>query len=240
MDPDYRLSHLEKGADYDEELSRGDFDTYMSVRESELVARILKRRFPDGVPRYLDFACGTGRITQVIEPLADESYGVDVSQAMLDVARGKCPRTTFIRADLTAEALPLPPFDLVTAFRFFGNAQDELRAAALDAMRRVLAPGGLLIANDHVNPGSLHRRLLRLRGNRRDGGLPPRELLRLLAAHGFEADRWYGIGLGMLRSRWNAPGVARSRIVRALEPLSRVPALAPFCPDLVVVARRRP
>jgi SAM-dependent methyltransferase len=159
---------------------------------------------------------------------------------MLDVARPKCPRTTFIRADLTTRPVPLPPFDLVTAFRFFGNAQEELRAAALEAIRGVLAPGGLFILNDHVNPRSLHRRLLRLRGHAPDRGLAPGTLRRLLTAHGFDVVRAYGIGLWMLRARWNVPSVMSSRTVRALEPLSRIAPLVPLCPDIVIVARRRP
>jgi SAM-dependent methyltransferase len=240
MNTDYRRSHLKKGPDYDDDLSQGDFDTYMTARECELIERIVHRGFPGGVPRYLDFACGTGRITQVVEPVAVESYGIDVSEAMLDTARAKCLRTTFIRADLTTRPIPLPPFDLVTAFRFFGNAQDELRAAALDAIRGVLAPGGLLILNDHVNPRSLHRRLLRLRGHAPDRGLAPRDLSRLLAAHGFDVVRAYGIGLWMLRARWNVPSVMRSRIVHTIEPLSRIPPLVSLCPDIVIVARRRP
>jgi predicted TPR repeat methyltransferase len=238
MEPDYRLSHLEKGVDYDDDLSRGNFDTYMTERERELVARIVRRRFPGGVLRSLDFACGTGRITQIVEPLVRESYGVDVSEAMLGVARRKCPRTTFVQADLTKTSLKLPPFELVTAFRFFGNAQEPLRAAGLAAIRNVLAPGGLLILNNHVNSNSLHQRLLRLRGKDRDRGLTPVALRRLLASEGFEVLREHGIGLWMVRYGWNTPAVMRSRAVRAVEPLSRLPGLAPLCPDIVSVARR--
>ena len=60
-DVDYRSSHLQKsGEDYDRELERGDFDTYMAVHEAELLESIVKRLYPRGVPRYLDFACGSG------------------------------------------------------------------------------------------------------------------------------------------------------------------------------------
>jgi predicted TPR repeat methyltransferase len=235
---DYRRSHLEKGKDYDDDLARGDFDTYMTLRERELVARIVRRRFPRGVGRYLDFACGTGRITQTVESLAAESYGVDVSEAMLEVARRKCRRTTFIRADLTAGALSLPPFDLITAFRFFGNAQEPLRAAVLATFRDLLVPGGLVILNNHVNSRSLHRRLLRMRGRDHAPGLAVRDLRRLLSAGGFEVVRMYGIGLWMARYRWDVPAVVRSRIVRAVEPLSRLPGVTSLCPDVVIVARR--
>lgn len=239
MTKDYRHSHLGKGADYDDDLAQGDFDTYMTLHERELVVRVVRQHFPRGVPRYLDFACGTGRITQAIEGLADASYGVDVSEAMLDVARKKCVRTTFVRADLTTGPLTLPPFDVVTAFRFFGNAEDALRAKVFDAIRTALAPGGLLILNDHVNPASLHQRVLRLLGRPRLRGLSPHDLRRHLSASGFDIVQTYGIGLWMLRYAWDVPSVMRSRIVRTIEPLSRLPGLASLSPDMIVVARRR-
>ena len=46
-------------------------------------------------------------------------------------------------------ALILGLFDLVTSFRFFGNAQDELRSSALAAINRHLRPQGYLIINNH-------------------------------------------------------------------------------------------
>src|SRR3954454_9558254 len=100
---DYRHSHLAKGEDYDRDLSRGDFDTYMTAREREILARIVPRLFPGGVPRYLDFACGTGRITQMMEALSAESFAVNISEAMMDQARRKCARTTFLLRDVTRE-----------------------------------------------------------------------------------------------------------------------------------------
>jgi hypothetical protein len=51
--PDYRSSHLSKGEVYDGELSRGDFDTYMTGQEQHLLARVVPLLFPGGVPRYL-------------------------------------------------------------------------------------------------------------------------------------------------------------------------------------------
>jgi SAM-dependent methyltransferase len=236
---DYRLSHLQKGRDYDEDLSRGDLETYMTERERDIVVRVVRESFPDGIPRYLDFACGTGRITQHVAPLARESYGIDVSATMQAEARRKCPRTTFITADLTRDQLDLPPFNVVTAFRFFAGAQDELRRAALAAIRNTLAERGLLIINSHLNPRSIHNRMQRLRGIAVEEGIPLPGMRRLLLASGFDIVRVYGIALWMMRYRWNTPRVMRSRVVRLLEPLSDLPGMATLCPDAVIVARKR-
>jgi SAM-dependent methyltransferase len=139
---DYRRSHLRKGADYEASLATAPFDRYMAKHESRLVAWFLDRYFPGGVPAYLDFACGTGRITTQVEPRAARSYAVDVSERMIAEARQKCQKTIFILQDITRQALQLANVDLVTSFRFFGNAQDALRQEALAALHAVLRPRG--------------------------------------------------------------------------------------------------
>src|SRR6185503_10803829 len=98
---DYRASHKHKGGVYDDTILSSPFDAYMDKWEAHHLARTLAHLFPTPIPRYLDFACGTGRITQRIEVVASESYGVDVSESMLNSARAKCRRTQFVCADLT-------------------------------------------------------------------------------------------------------------------------------------------
>ena len=50
---------------------------------SSVVVAVAREFFPGGIPRYLDFACGTGRITQHLAPLAHESSS---TMAATDVA----------------------------------------------------------------------------------------------------------------------------------------------------------
>ena len=80
---DYRRSHLQKGSDYDAALATTPFDRYMARQEARMAQAVVDRLFPKGVPRYLDFACGTGRIISLLEGRADKVYGVDVSPTML-------------------------------------------------------------------------------------------------------------------------------------------------------------
>ena len=61
-------------------------------------------------------------------------------------------------------------FDLITAFRFFPNAEPALRIAAMQQLAALLAPGGKLVFNNHQNDGSLTGHLRRLR--RRLGRAP--------------------------------------------------------------------
>ncbi len=235
---DYRQSHLQKGADYDENLAADPFSAYMTRLEGDILQNIFQTYFQGKVPRYLDFACGTGRILSRFENLADLSYGVDVSENMVEQARGKCAKTTFFLTDLTKERLDIPAVDLITAFRFFGNAQDELRANVLAALNRHLASGGLLVINNHRNPAAIQAVLNRLTGGSDSMDLTYWKLRRLLHRAGFRLERAYGIGWWLLRYGFNSHEILNSGISRLLEPISRLGMMAPICPDAVLVARK--
>jgi len=234
---DYRLSHLERGRSYDATLAETPFDAYMAAWERQHLARIVGRLFPTGVGRYLDFACGTGRVTSVVAPLARESVGVDISPSMLEAARGKLPATTFHQCDLTRTALELGQFDLITAFRFFGNAQDDLRENVLRALVARLAPGGRLVINSHRNPRALYSLLNRLTGG--DGGgmdLHLSKLRALLRRHGLKIDELLPIGAWMYRARLLGTIDPDHTTAVAREQRFGHPLLASIAPDVIVVA----
>jgi len=235
---DYRRSHLEKGVDYDRDLGQPGFDAYMADREREILVRIVPRLFPNRIPRYLDFACGTGRITQLLEPMAEVSFGIDISDRMIAEARGKCRRTVFVVGDPTQEPPAIEPVHLVSAFRFFANAQDELRRSALRAIHALLVSRGFLIINNHRNAWSVHSLLMGCKGERDGSSLSHWRLNRLLAECGFGILRTHGIGFWVVRHRLRMPHVLNSRAAKLLEPFSRVRVVGPFCPDAVIVARK--
>jgi len=235
---EYRNSHKSKGVDYDETILSTPLDAYMDKWEGHHLMRVLTGLFSTGIPRYLDFACGTGRITQRIEPLATESYGVDVSESMLSLARGKCPRTKFLCTDLTRGDAELGSFDLVTSFRFFGNAQDELRASALASINRHLRPGGSLIINNHRNPRSLLGVTHRLTGGVQEMDLTHAKLKALLRRHGFEITYQRAIGFWIFRSKLATLAVLQSAGTGRLERAFQHSWLAPFSLDALLVARK--
>ncbi len=233
---DYRLSHLRRGRDYDERLGSDALDSYMANAEAQWLSRTIRALYPGGVPRYLDFACGTGRITEIAAPLARESVGIDVSRSMLDVAAQKCPQVRFIEADATREHPDIGSFDLVTAFRFFGNAQDELRSAALRAIVSLLRPGGHLIFNNHRNPYALSAILNRATGGADDMDLHYFKLRRLLRSNGIEPVEVRAIGFWLFRSRLFPK--AEFDDSRLREQLFKGRAFAPLSPDALFVGRK--
>jgi SAM-dependent methyltransferase len=235
----YRDSHLGKGADYDRALAHDPLDAYMARRERAIVLALLPQLQQAGVRRALDFACGTGRMTQLLDGAAEACFGVDVSESMVAQARAKCPHTRFFVQDILEQPLPIAPVQLVTAFRFFGNAEDGLRVRALQAIYRSLAPGGYLLLNDHENPWALQQLLRRLMGERPRADLHHWKLRRLLRGAGFSVRRTFGIGLWIYRAKLQRPDVLNSRWTDALELLSGIPVLNRLCPDAVILAQRR-
>jgi SAM-dependent methyltransferase len=196
----YRVSHLgaEKAREYDDDLwdQRAAKGLDWLV-EQRLLAAVLPSRVPPGPKMVADFACGTGRVLELLSRYYDSPVGIDISPDMLDLARHRRPGATFVLGDVTTTPTLAPgPFDLITAFRFFLNAEPELRSAALEWMRGALQPGGLLVANFHLNPVSLRGAYLRLR--MKPATRPPmmtlEEARQLFVAHGFIVHQTLGYG----------------------------------------------
>ena len=146
----YRESHLQKGAEYHSSFASRPHLAITWKLERKLLTRIVREYFPDGVPTHLDFACGTGRILGFLSPNTGSSTGVDLSASMLQVAHETLADVEIIEADLTRyDRLGCREFDLITAFRFFPNAEPSLRwrEYALSVLplgdRHMLRPIGL-------------------------------------------------------------------------------------------------
>jgi demethylmenaquinone methyltransferase/2-methoxy-6-polyprenyl-1,4-benzoquinol methylase len=91
--------------------------------------------------RVLDVACGTGDLSiEIFERTEADVVGVDFCRPMLELARQKTRRISFVEGD----ALRLPfadrTFDLVTIG--FGLRNLSSTASGLSELRRVLKPGG--------------------------------------------------------------------------------------------------
>jgi len=153
----YRDSHryAQKGAEYEAYYESRSWQRFLWSREQEVLLKILEKYFAGREIHLLDFACGTGRVTSFLENRVKTSTGVDVSGSMLAVAREKLSRTEIIEADITVDnVLRGRSFNLITAFRFFLNAESSLRSAAMEALARLLSDDGYLVFNNHQNYGS--------------------------------------------------------------------------------------
>jgi ubiquinone/menaquinone biosynthesis C-methylase UbiE len=100
--------------------------------------------------RVLDLGCGTGRLYQLFEKFQGSEQilytGIDNSDGQIAVARNQYPLANFLVGDMTALPCEDNSFDIVYAIASFHHlADDRTRVVALEEIRRVLAPQGLLV-----------------------------------------------------------------------------------------------
>ena len=112
-----------------------------------------------GKETVLDLACGTGDITfEVARRIrAGRVIGLDITQKMLEIAERKrrefdLTHVSFYRADILSMPFPDESFDRVTGGYALRNVPDL--AAGLTEIKRVLKPGGRLLALDFGHPRS--------------------------------------------------------------------------------------
>lgn len=151
---DYRDRFVakEEAAKYDANYQSDSYANILfEIEKKYLLAIIGKIKRTHAEINSLDFACGTGRITEFIEKYVDFSEGLDISESMLQIARKKAIKSKFFYGDITNDPMICPgPYDLVTAFRFVTNAQSDLRMEALKALSsRMERSESLLVFNVH-------------------------------------------------------------------------------------------
>ncbi len=193
---DYRTSHasLRKGAEYHAKFSTNPYRAMMWEFERRLLSSIVRRLAPP-CARYLDFACGTGRVISHVAPAVASSTGVDVSEGMLAIARAELPNCRFVCGDLTrSNELKDEKFDMITAFRFFANAEDDLRRDAILSLAERLAPCGYLVFNNHKNASSIVYAFAALI-RRRQRNMSHREVLELVEHAGLRIVESHHIGV---------------------------------------------
>lgn len=242
MTESYRTSHASAGTgrSYDDAFENGYLHHLWWAVERPLLIGMLQGLHRDGARSVLDFACGTGRITQVDEAIFDHCYGIDVSADMMKRAQARCPRTTFVEHDVTRGRPDVPLVDVVTSFRFLLNAEPMLRSEVLVALHQLLRPGGHLVFNvqwnAHSPSGLAYRVRNRLRGTTYQTAAACQASAWARAA-GFEVldVRGYGL-LPWLGDRFDVTSAAA--LIRAERLADRLPPLRRLGQHLLVLARR--
>ncbi|MBL7501688.1 methyltransferase domain-containing protein [Frankia sp. CNm7] len=130
----------------------------VAARYSELFATVLDRQplerallaaFADlvrdlGGP-VADLGCGPGHVTAHLRELGLDVFGVDVSPAMVTLARGAYPQLRFDEGTMTALDLPDRSLGGVLARYSLIHTPPGDVPAVLAEVHRVLAPGGYLL-----------------------------------------------------------------------------------------------
>ena len=164
---------------------------------------------------------------------------------MLDIARSSGIAAEIIHADITKDdSLCKREFDLITAFRFFPNAECELRKAALRALVLHLSKEGVLVFNNHKNAGSLRERLgLARRWMRRHSGaarqgrlMSESDVQNLVSEAGLAIDQVYH--LAVLPFSDHRMWFPQPMVVAIEGVLSRIRLLRPLAQNVIYVCHR--
>jgi len=158
-------------------------------RERRFRERLLRPARLERGESVLDVGCGTGTLAiaakRVVGPGGDV-HGIDASPEMVARARKKAVRA---RAEITfetafAQALPYPDarFDVVLSTVMLHHLPGRTRLEGVREMRRVLEPGGRLLAVDFVRSSAKRRGLLA--HFHRRGRVEPRALIELVSGAG--------------------------------------------------------
>lgn len=130
-----------------------DWDTLRSlhVSEGQVEAALLEQQGGSRVGSLLDVGTGTGRMLQLFAPLADQALGVDVSRAMLAIARSQLDGDTLSHCqvrlgDMYDLTVPDASQDLILFHQVLHFAEEP--AKALGEAARALAVGGTMLIAD--------------------------------------------------------------------------------------------
>jgi len=143
----YDLVAAEYAARIYDELRHKPFD------RAQLDALIERTR---GLGPLCDLGCGPGQVARYLHDHGAAALGVDLSPGMLAHARRLNPGLNFHQGDMLALPVPDGAWGGIAAFYSLIHIPRPRMAAALAELRRVLVPGGWLLAGFHLGRETLH------------------------------------------------------------------------------------
>lgn len=129
----------------------------LHVEEEKVEATVLELAGQERIGRFVDLGTGTGRMLELLAPLADEALGFDLSREMLSLARSELGKAglddVHVRqGDITDLPVDTGSTDLALLHQVL-HFLDDPGAAIAEAVR-ILKPDGRLIVVDFA-PHSL-------------------------------------------------------------------------------------
>ncbi len=148
-----RAAYDTVAADYAErisgELAAKPLDRALLAAFAELVQA-------GGAGPVADIGCGPGHVTAHLHSLGLTAFGVDLSPAMVAVARQAHPGLRFDEGSMTALDLPDGTLGGIVALYSTIHLPPQQLPMAFAGFRRVLAPGGYLLIAFQAGDECLH------------------------------------------------------------------------------------
>lgn len=101
-----------------------------------------------------DVGCGPGQITAYLRQCGADAFGIDLSPAMIGVARRDYPGLPFAVGSMTELGLADASVAGLVAWYSLIHIPDASIGAVFAQFRRVLRPGGVLLIGFHSGDGS--------------------------------------------------------------------------------------
>ena len=135
-------------AEYFDELSRKPFDRELLDRFAESVS---------GAGEVWEIGCGPGQVARYLKDRGVRICGIDLSEKMVNAARGSNADILFARGDMLALDFPDNSLSGIVSFYAIIHLKRADVTRALKEMFRVLEPAGQLLVSFHGGEGELHR-----------------------------------------------------------------------------------
>lgn len=152
---DTRDSYDAVAASYADE-TRDLLDRLLYVRAGVVLFAELVRAIGGG--RVADIGCGPGHTTALLRELGADAFGIDLSPAMIEIARREHPEAPFEVGSMTDLHLADDSLAGVLAWWSLIHIPDEAVPGVLDQFHRVLRPGGVAAVGFHVGDEPSERR----------------------------------------------------------------------------------
>src|SRR4051812_10754161 len=203
------------------------FNRSQAANARETLEALVDLAEPKPGERWLEAACGPGLVTRALAPRTGSVHGVDLTPAMIELARREAsglPNVTFALGDATALDAPDAGFD--GAITRFSIHHVPVPARLVEELARVVKPGGAVVLADHVadddpDAAAWSQEIERLRDPSHWASLPLHRLRALGAGMTLEEERLAPLSLGY------ADWLQRRTGAAAAPPLIQRPRRAP-------------
>lgn len=127
---------------------------FIRVKAEELLDVVRRRVGEPSQLRALDVGCGVGLTDEFLAPSFRELHGVDVSAGMVDAARRANPTVGYHVGDGRRLPFDDASFEVAFAICVIHHVAPPERVQFARELRRVIAPGGLVVVFEHnpLNP----------------------------------------------------------------------------------------
>jgi len=143
-----------------------EYDTMLGESHKyyvQLKVRLLQEELESRMPNLsdlslLDVGCGTGLAEELLA--AGERYltGLDLAGDMLRIAKSRCARASYVRADSGGIPFPDNTFDAAFCFALMHHLAQDQRRRTMREIVRVIKPDGYVLTFEHnpANPFTRH------------------------------------------------------------------------------------